>query len=150
MKHRKITVCVVILSLIFWLADSAIHRFIYAEEAFELIPTDIDELWMRILIIVLLIIVGLVGDSRANKIDALEREKREIYVATVSSTQHVMNNLLNQLQVVFFEADKAHELGDENRKMLEQSIKEGKEQIARLSSVTKMNGKTIEKSVKPK
>ena len=95
MKHRKITVCVVILSLIFWLADSAIHRFIYAEEAFELIPTDIDELGMRILIIVLLIIVGLVGDSRANKVDALEREKREIYVATVSSTQHVMNNLLN-------------------------------------------------------
>ena len=102
------------------------------------------------LIIVLLIIVGLVGDSRANKIDALEREKREIYLATVSSTQHVMNNLLNQLQVVFFESDKAHELGDENRKLLEQSIKEGKEQIARLSSVTKMNGNTIEKSVKPK
>lgn len=56
---------------------------------------------MRMLVIVLLIGIGLVGDNRADKIDAAEREKREIYVATASSTQHVLNNLLNQLQLVF-------------------------------------------------
>ena len=149
MKHRKITICVVILSLIFWLADSFIHRFIYKEETFELVPADVNELWMRILIIVLLIIIGLVGDSRANRIAATEREKREIFLATVSSTQHVLNNLLNQMQLVFLEAGKTHKLSDETRKLLEQSIKEGKEQFGKLSSVTKMNGETIKKSVLP-
>ncbi len=105
---------------------------------------------MRSLIIVLLIIIGVVGDSRANRIDAAEREKREIFLATVSSTQHVLNNLLNQMQLVFLEASKTHKLSDETRKLLEQSIREGKEQIDKLSSVTKMNGQTIEESVQPK
>jgi hypothetical protein len=141
--------CVVILSVVFWLADSLIHKFVYAEEVFELIPKDFDELWMRTLIIVLLIGIGLVGDNRADKIDAAEREKREIFVATASSTQHILNNLLNQLQLVFFKADEAHELGDETRELLEQSIKEAKEQVARLSSVTKLDEETIRKSVQP-
>jgi len=141
--------CVVILSLVFWLADSLIHRFVYEEEVFELIPADFDELWMRALVIALLIVIGLLGDNRARKIDAAEREKREIFAATASSTQHVLNNLLNQLQLVFFDADKAHELGDETREMLEQSIKEAKEQVARLSSVTKLDEETIRKSVQP-
>ena len=104
---------------------------------------------MRILVIVLLIGIGLVGDNRADKIDAAEREKREIYVATASSTQHALNNLLNQLQLVFFNADKAHELSDETRELLEQSIKVAKEQVAKLSSVTNLDKETIRKSVEP-
>ncbi len=104
---------------------------------------------MRSLVIVLLIVIGLKGDDRAGKIDAAEREKREIFVATASSTQHVLNNLLNQLQLVFFKADEAHELGDETRELLERSIKEAKEQVARLSSVTNLDEETIRKSVRP-
>jgi len=141
--------CVVIFSLIFWLSDSLIHRFIYKEETFELVPTDVNELWMRTLIIVLLIIIGLVGDSRAKRIDDTERAKREIFLATVSSTQHVLNNLLNQMQLVFLDASKTHKLSDETRKLLEQSIKESKEQVDKLSSVTKLDAKTIKKSVQP-
>jgi predicted Zn-dependent peptidase len=149
MKHRKITISVVIVSLIFWLAESFIHRFIYKEESFELAPANADELWMRILIVALLLIIGLVGDSRANRIAATEREKREIFLATVSSTQHVLNNLLNQMQLVFLEAGTTRTLSDETRKLLEQSIKEGKEQIDKLSSVTEMDEETIKNSVLP-
>jgi len=142
--------CVIVLSVLFWLADSIIHNYIYSEEAFELVPSDLNELWMRGLIIALLIGFGVLADNRVNKINAAEIEKREIFNATVSSAQHILNNLLNQLQLAFFEVDKAHGLADETRKLLEQSIKEGKEQIERLSSVTKMNGKIIKESVKPK
>lgn len=80
----------------------------------------------------------------------LKNRKITIYVATVSSTQHVVNNLLNQLQLVLFEEDKAHELSDATRKLLENSIREGKEQMDRLSSVTKLDETTIKKSVAPK
>jgi hypothetical protein len=149
MKNRTMTVCVVIVSVIFWLADSAIHRFIYAEEAFEVIPTDVNELWMRTLIIVLLIVIGVLGDNRANRIVAAEKEKHDIFLATVSSTQHVLRNLLNQMQLVFLEASGTHKLSDETRKLLEQSIREGKKNIDRLSSVEKMNAKTIKESVQP-
>lgn len=139
---------VVILSLIFWLTDSLIHRFIYSEE-FEIFPADIDELWMRILVIILLIGIGLVADNLTAKIEAAKKEKYDIYIATVSSTQHVLNNLLNQLQLIFFETDKTHKLSDETRKLLEQSIKEAKKQVDRLSSVEEPSEEIIRKSVQP-
>ena len=150
MKRRKITICVVILSLLFWLADSVIHRFIYLEDAFELIPTDVNELWMRTLIIVLLIGFGLFADNRVKKIDDAEQAKLEIFLATVSATQHVLNNLLNQWQLVFMELEKSREVSDETWMLLERSIKEGREQFEKLCSVTTMNGITIEESVQPK
>lgn len=149
MKLRSFTMCVVMLSLIFWLSDSFIHRFIYSEESFEIIPADANELWMRILVIILLIGIGVVADNLTARIDAAEREKYDIYVATVSSAQHVLNNLLNQLQLVFFETDKTHKLSDETRKLLEQSINEAKKQVDRLSSVEEPSEEIIRKSVQP-
>lgn len=127
-----------------------IHRFAYMEQSFEIVPSNIDELWMRLLIIGLLIGMGLLADDRAAKILSTEREKRKIFMATISSSQHVLNNLLNQLQLALFEADRVDGLRDETRKLLEQSIKEGKEQIERLSSVTELDEETIIEAVKPK
>jgi hypothetical protein len=120
------------------------------EQSFEIVPSNIDELWMRLLIIGLLIGMGLLADDRAAKILSTEREKRKIFMATISSSQHVLNNLLNQLQLALFEADRVDGLRDETRKLLEQSIKEGKEQIERLSSVTELDEETIIEAVKPK
>jgi hypothetical protein len=150
LKHRKITIYAVILSVLYWLAESVGHRFVFSDEVFEIIPSDVNELWMRSLIIVLLIVFGFIADNQANRIRAAEKEKREIFAATLSSTQHVMNNLLNQLQLVLFEEDKAHALSDNTRKLLEKSIREGKKQMDRLSSVTKLDEETIRKSVEPK
>lgn len=150
LKNRRITVYAVILSVLYWLAESLGHRFVFADAVFDIIPSDPDELWMRSLIIGLIIVFGFIADKQASRIRAAEKEKREIFVATVSSTQHVVNNLLNQLQLVLFEEDKAHELSDATRKFLENSIREGKEQMDRLSSVTRLDETTIKKSVAPK
>ena len=149
MKHRKISIYAVILSLIFWLAESVIHRFIFSE-AFELIPSDLNELWMRLVIVVLIIGIGLFAESQANKIVAAESEKLEIFVATVSSAQHILNNLLNQLQLIIYDVDKADKLSDETRTHLEQSIRESKEHIDKLSAVVELNAETIKESVRPK
>ena len=149
MKRWKFTLSFTVVSAFYWLLESLIHRHVYSE-SFVLVPGDSNELWMRALIVILFISIGLLGDNRAAKIATAEKQKQEIYMATISSTQHVMNNLLNQLQLVFFEADKAHELSESSRKLLAQSIREGKEQIEKLSSVTQLSGKTIRESVEPK
>jgi PAS domain S-box-containing protein len=47
-----------LVALVFWLIDSSLHYFAYSEESFEFIPSDIDELWMRILICVILVAFG--------------------------------------------------------------------------------------------
>ena len=149
MRQRKFTTFGIGLAMLYWITESAIHRYIYAEDFFEIMPSDLNEIWMRVLIIVLLAGFGIFADDQAAKIRNKEREKREVFLATVRSTQHILNNLLNQLQLAFFELDERHGLESDTRRLLKQSIKEGKEQVERLSAVTEMRSESIEKSVKP-
>jgi len=140
----------VCLALLYWFIESVLHRFVYAEEFFEIVPSDFNEFWMRVYIVVLIVGFGMFADNRAKKLQETEKEKHEVFLATVSSTQHILNNLLNQMQLAFLDLDQRHNLDDQTRKLLEQSIREGKEQVDRLSSVTEISSKSIEESVKLK
>ena len=140
----------VCLALLYWFIESVLHRFVYAEEFFEIVPSDFNEFWMRVYIVVLIVGFGMFADNRAKKLQETEKEKHEVFLATVSSTQHILNNLLNQMQLAFLDLDQRHNLDDQTRKLLEQSIREGKEQVERLSSVTEISSKSIEESVKLK
>ena len=138
------------LAFVYWFAESVIHRFVYSEAFFEIMPSDKNEFWMRLSIIVLIVGFGIFADNRARRIRASEKEKREVYVATVRSTQHILNNLMNQLQLAFLDLDKEHCIESDTRKLLEKSIREGKEQVERLSSVTDVSRESIEESVRPR
>ena len=137
------------LALVYWFAESVIHRFVYQEAFFEILPSDQNEFSMRLLIIALIVGFGLFADNRARKIRKSEQEKHAVYVATVRSTQHILNNLLNQLQLAFLDLEKEHCLESETRKLLERSIRESKEQVQRLSSVSEVTSESIEDSVRP-
>ncbi|HSN51268.1 MAG TPA: hypothetical protein VLS87_01970 [Woeseiaceae bacterium] len=137
------------LALLYWFAESAIHRFVYNEAFFEVLPSDHNEFSMRLLIILLIVAFGFFADDRARKIRKSEQEKHAVYVATVRSTQHILNNLMNQLQLAFLDLEKEHCLESETRKLLERSIREGKQQVERLSSVSEVTSETIEDSVRP-
>jgi hypothetical protein len=144
MRHGKLATLAVILSLVFWMADSYIHRFIYSEEAYELIPSDFNELWMRALIVVLIVSFGLIADDLTTKIDVARRDKHKIFGITVRYAEDQLNNLAYLVELALPESDKTHDLDHECRKILEQSIKENKDQIDRLLSLTEL----IEDSVK--
>ena len=150
MDRHKFSLLGLGLAFLYWFAESVIHRFIYAEQFFELVPSDMNELWMRLSIVVLIVSFGVFADNRARKIRASEKEKHEVYVATVRSTQHILNNLMNQLQLAFLELEKEHCLESDTRKLLEKSIREGKEQVERLSSVSDISGESIKESVRPR
>ena len=150
MDRHKFSLLGLGLAFIYWFAESIIHRFVYAEEFFEIVPSDVNELLMRLSIVVLIVSFGVFADNRARRIRATEKEKRDVYVATVRSTQHILNNLLNQLQLAFLDLEKEHCLESETRKLLEKSIREGKEQVERLSSVSDISGESIEESVRPR
>ena len=104
---------------------------------------------MRLLIIVLIIGFGLFADNRAMRIKKTEQEKHEVFVATVRSSQHILNNLMNQMQLAFLDLEKEHCLENETRQLLERSIREGKQQVDRLSSVSDISSESIEESVRP-
>ena len=148
MDRYKFTVLGFGLALLYWVAESIIHRFVYAEAFFEIVPSDANEFWMRLLIIVLIVGFGMFADNRARKIRASEQEKHAVFLATVRSTQHILNNLMNQLQLAFYDLEKEGCLESETRKLLERSIREGKEQVERLSAVSDINTEAIEQSVR--
>ena len=150
LERYKFTFLGIALATLYWFAESVIHRFVYAEEFFEVVPSDVNEFLMRLLIIVLIISFGVFADNRARKIKESEKEKHEVFIATVRSTQHILNNLLNQLQLAFFDLEKEHCLESETRKLLEKSIREGKEQVGRLSAVSDISSESIEESVRPR
>ncbi len=149
MRKHRFTLLGIALALFYWIAESLIHRFVYAEDAFEVIPSDTNEIWMRLIIIFLIFGFGVFADDRANKIRRKEAEKREIFLATVRSSQHILNNLLNQMQLALFDSDGRPGLEAETRRLLNRSIKEGKEQVECLSAVTELDSESIEESVRP-
>ncbi len=56
---------------------------------------------------------------------------------------------MNQMQLAFLDLEKEHCLESETRKLLERSIRESKQQVERLSSVSDISSESIEDSVRP-
>ena len=52
MDRHKFSLLGLALAFFHWFAESVIHRFVYAEEFFEIVPSDVNEFWMRLSIIV--------------------------------------------------------------------------------------------------
>ena len=135
---------------LYWMAESMVHRFVFDEETFEFVPTNFNELWMRVLIVVLMICFGVFGDAWSRRLVAKEDEKRQIFIATVSSTQHILNNLLNQIHVVFLKMDDEYRVDAETRDMLKQSLRDAQTQVQKLSAVADLDENVIRESVAPK
>jgi hypothetical protein len=57
---------------------------------------------------------------------------------------------MNQLQLAFYDLEKEGCLENETTRLLKRSIREGKEQVERLSGVSDISGESIEESVKPR
>lgn len=58
LQPRAVVLLSIILALAFWLVDSCIHYLLYREPTFQFIPPDINELWMRIVICLLILSLG--------------------------------------------------------------------------------------------
>jgi hypothetical protein len=71
-------------------------------------------------------------------------------IATVSSSQHILNNLLNQIHVVFLEMDDEYRVDAKTREMLKQSLRDAQAQDVQLSEVVELDEETIRESVAPK
>lgn len=77
-----------------------------------------------------------------------EQDKRRIFKATLASTQHIMNNLLNQL-VYIQESLRVHPELKENHQIMRGIIAEGDELMHRLADVQTMDESHIRCSVMP-
>lgn len=79
-----------------------------------------------------------------------EKEKEEIYYATIYGAQHITNNLLNQLILIELEVEKHPDFDKKKLDMLETMKRETSELLEKLSSVKQIDAKVIKESIYPK
>ena len=86
----------------------------------------------------------------AEQMAQTELEKKEIYVSMARAAQHVLNNLLNQLQLFKLAADQSSDFDRNILDMYDGVTNEAAELIERLASVKELNDKNIMGSVAPR
>jgi hypothetical protein len=80
---------------------------------------------------------------------SISKEKESIYVASILGAQHVINNLLNELQLVELEIDNHPQFDKKITSIFHDTLQEANELMQRLSSVKEINAEEITRSVSP-
>lgn len=129
---NPVTIIATSLAILYWFIDSAIHKFLYAEDTFEIIPTDLNELWMRTVIFLLLISLGIIADLHRKRILKKETEKQQALIKVITNSHEILNNILNQMQYFKMEADEHNDFDNEVKELFNQSMEEVKELVKNL------------------
>ncbi len=94
----------IILALAFWFGDSCIHFFLYGEPVFQIIPQDINELWMRTTIVILLVAFGAMM-SKNFAIVAIHRGRENEIRTEMDRYVDVYGNALIALRFLTYKVD---------------------------------------------
>ena len=77
-------------------------------------------------------------------------EKEKIYIATMQGAQHIINNLINSLQLVELEINKHPDFDNKTSSQLSDILNEAKSLMNDLSTVDRIDSEAIRQSVYPK
>ncbi len=75
MKNFNLIIIGSLISIIFWFLESFIHLSLDIVDKIEILPEDINELWMRSLIVFLIIAMSIYAQVSQNKLRKIERDK---------------------------------------------------------------------------
>ena len=136
MKKRRFTLFAFVVAMIFWFLESLIHYLIFNEPQFEVIPGGANELWMRIVIVLLILISGLYVDFFIDKIIHKQLEVARMYSSISHSSQHILNNLINQMQLFELEAKRCSDFDKDIIYFYDKAILEASDLADTLSKVS--------------
>ncbi len=108
---------------------------------------EIDEIVIPVCI---LLIFAFIDQTRRQGSHKIEIEKVMIYKAMMSSTHHILNNFLNQMQLFKMTAENTPDFDTEILSLFDMVIKDTSEQIEALGSITNIDEASIHASVAPK
>ena len=141
-KHLFAAISISI-ALLFWFFDSIIHYFGYGESAFEVLPSDLNELWMRCVIVVLIVAFGVFADRR------IGLEKVDVYLAMLGATNHILRNHLQSMLMFRAEAKNSKDFDKDVLKLYDQMIDETVARIRNLENIQEPNKANIEDRYRP-
>ena len=145
MKKKLFTIAAFLMAVVFWFFDSFIHHFLYKEPDFHMIPEDFNELWMRTVIVLLIMLFGVFSDYFINKIMFKEKQLEVVYVynAMIFASHHILNNLLNQMRLFKMEALRSKDFDRDVIALYDNTIKEASDLMDTLSKVKDASEESI-------
>ena len=145
MRFKNLSTWIAILAaIVFWFIESAVHYFIFGEPSFEVFPSEVDEIWMRSVIVVLIVTVGVLAD-RLNKSDRLE-----VYRGMLGATHHILNNFLQKMMQIRQAAEESEDFDKDVLDLFDQIIDDTTAQIDQLDNISNPSKSAIEDRYLPK
>lgn len=137
MKKNIFTIAAAVTALVFWFFDAAVHYVVYEEPEFEYVPSDFNELWMRIVIVALLVLFGIFSDYFTRKVVIKQKqlEVARVYGSLIHTSREIMDNLLIQMQLFRIEANKSQDFDRDIIKYYDNAIAQLSELVSTLSKV---------------
>ena len=110
-----------------------------------MIPEDFNELWMRTVIVLLIMLFGIFSDYFINKIMLKEKQLEVVYVynAMIYASYHILNNLLNQMRLFKMEALRSKDFDRDVIALYDNTIKEASDLMDALSKVKDASEESI-------
>ncbi len=141
-KSRMFTIATLAIALVFWFFDAMIHHYVYGEPEFEVIPSDVNELWMRTTIVILIALFGVFADYFTNKIMFKEKQLEVAYVysAMLQANQHILSNIINQMELFKLEAKKSRDFDRDVIELYDNTIREATDLVDTLAKVRHLSG----------
>ena len=143
-KKHQFTAISISIALLFWFFDSIVHHFVYGEQGFEVLPSDLNELWMRCVIVVLIVAFGVFADRRTG------HEKIAVYRAMLDATNHILRNHIQTMILFRAEAENCMDFDKDILKQYDQIIDETVARIRNLDNIQEPNKANIEDRYRPK
>lgn len=149
LKHYFLMIAI-LLACSYWFFDSFIHYFVFNEPEFEIIPSDFNELWMRLAILVLLVLLGVFADYHVDQINSKEEEKIAVYKAMLDASNHILRNYLTKMQVFRLEAERCEDFNKEALKLYDAMIDDTVRQLQNLDDIQIPSKAIVEARYKPR
>lgn len=104
--------------------------------------------WIYVVATTFLLYILMLCDYKA--LLAREREKREIFNATMAAVQHILNNFLNNMLLFKMAAEDSKDFDKETLDLYDDVIHEAETQIKILGSTQELTAQQIHQSIYPK
>jgi hypothetical protein len=136
------------LGAVFWVSESVLHTLFFDED-FSLMPEHANELWMRVLIVLILLLFGWFAQKRTNREMQLELETKEIYRSMIKANNLILNNFMQKMYLFKLAAEESNDFDRELLTLYNQTIDETKRAIKKLEGLDRPSASQIEELIKP-
>ena len=134
-KKKRFTIAAFEMALFFWVLESFLHHYVFEEPRFELIPSEMNELWMRIVIVFLIMLLGVFADAFIERILRRQMEVAHAYNSLIQVGNETLDNLLQQMRLFKSEANRSCDFNKDVLKYYDNALTQATDLVESFANV---------------